>query len=297
MVDSSIEKTLPEGKFLAILFVDIDGSTKLYDVYGNEDARRFTADCIGGMNSAVGEEGGTVVKSLGDGIMCVFPTADAALRAATRIREDRKDQELTVHAGAHFGQVIEEGGDVFGDAVNVAARVAELAKAGEILVTEDTVMNLSPPLRGSTRWLDNTAVKGKQDPVGIYAVVADEDNATVITGGIDLAELGVCGLYLTFEGQEYSLQAPKTEFLIGRDPSCDLAVGGNYASRQHARIELTRGKFFLKDHSTNGTYVRQGSDELLFLKRDLVQLQMVGEISLGRVPEMAPDSLIRYRII
>ena len=61
--------------------------------------------------------------------------------------------------------------------------------------------------------------------------------------------------------------------------------------------DVARGKFFLKDHSTNGTYVRQGSDELLFLKRDLVQLQVVGEISLGRVPEMAPDSLIRYRII
>ena len=297
MIEGLVENTGGGGNFVAILFVDIDGSTKLYDVYGDQDAMRLSAECIDAMNATVGQEGGTVVKSLGDGIMCVFPTADAAFRAATKIRETNKNGNISVHAGAHFGPVIEEGGDIFGDTVNVAARVAELAKAGEILVTEDTVMNLSPPLRSSTRWLDSTPVKGKTQPVGIYAVVADEENATVITSAINLAAAIDSGMFLTFEGKEYSMKPPKTEFTIGRDPTCDIIVDGSYASRRHATIEAARGKFFLTDHSTNGTYVRQDSEGMVYLKRDMQQLQSRGEISLGRMPEMAPESVIKFRIV
>ncbi|CAM9652128.1 unnamed protein product, partial [Ectocarpus fasciculatus] len=155
---------------LTVLFADIDGSTKLYEAFGDETAHRLTAECLTVLDTQAGIAGGRVVKTSGDGVMCVFATPDEAFRAATLMRDAHKTGQVSIHAGFHFGPVIEDSGDFYGDTVNVAARVTDLAKAGEILITEDTVVRLSPLLRSSTRWLDKAAMKGKKDPVAIYEV-------------------------------------------------------------------------------------------------------------------------------
>jgi len=150
MNDGSSDSAAKSSQTLAVLFADIDGSTKLYETHGDETAAQ------------AGLAGGRTLKTSGDGVMCVFATPDEAFRAATLMRDAQKRTPVSIHAGFHFGPVIEYDGDFYGDTVNVAARVTDLAKAGEILVTEDTVVHLSPGLRAATRWLDKASVKGKK---------------------------------------------------------------------------------------------------------------------------------------
>ena len=123
---------------LAIVFADISGSTRLYETLGDAIARELVSQCLELMTVQITRFDGTVIKTIGDEIMCTFPTAERATESSMgmqeAITEDLPDinpnmpSTMTIRIGLHFGSVILEGGDVFGDAVNVAARMAGLAK-------------------------------------------------------------------------------------------------------------------------------------------------------------------------
>jgi class 3 adenylate cyclase len=123
------------------VFADICGSTSLYDELGDDLARHFTANCIKIMVREISLFKGTLIKTIGDEIMCTFPNAKLALNAACAMQNAVKNsganskQPLSIRIGFHYGFVICETNDVFGDTVNVAARVAGLAKADQILTT------------------------------------------------------------------------------------------------------------------------------------------------------------------
>jgi len=296
MSDETSDKAAKDGQNLAVLFADIDGSTRLYEIHGDETAHRLTAECLTVLDTQAGLAGGRTVKTSGDGLMCVFATPDEAFRAATLMRDAQKRTHLSIHAGFHFGPVIEHAGDFYGDTVNVASRVTDLAKAGEILVTEDTVVRLSPALRAATRWLDKASVKGKRDPVGVYMVVTEEENVTVIRSPLVLNdENEKPRLDLRYHEQTFTLEDPMPEFVVGRQDVCDLVIDSTYASRRHATIQAVRGKVFLKDHSTNGTYVRSADGEVVFVKREMVQLSGKGTIFIGREPELAEEDGIAFK--
>ena len=296
MNDVPADKEAKSSQNLAVLFADIDGSTKLYETHGDETAHRLTAQVLIQLDTQAGIAGGRTVKTSGDGVMCVFATPDAAFRAATLMRDAHKLTPVSIHAGFHFGPVIEYDGDFYGDTVNLAARIADLAKAGEILVTEDTVVRLSPTLRAATRWLDKTSVKGKKDPVGVYMVIAEEENMTVIRSPLLAAANGRLSLDLRYRDTTVTLEEPMAEFVLGRQDGCDLVIDSSYASRRHATIQAVRGKVFLKDHSTNGTYVRTAKGEVVFVKREMVQLSGSGAIFLGREPNLAEDDGIAFKM-
>ena len=163
----------PTHATLAILFVDVSGSTRLYETIGDEQALARVGRALA-MIARVSEDcGGRVVKTMGDGAMCVFETADAAMRASRLMLEKNDEQQdpgepgLGMHVGCHFGPVLESAGDVFGDTVNLAARVSGLAKVGQIITTADTAAKLSPELAARARKLHAMPVKGKQQAIMI----------------------------------------------------------------------------------------------------------------------------------
>jgi adenylate cyclase len=279
---------------MAVLFVDICGSTRLYSDVGNDRARHLVADCISRLRSVTLEQGGRVVQVMGDGMLCTFPTADAAFWATTAMRDIQKDLELGIHAGFHFGAVIAAGETIYGDAVNVAARVANLAKAGEIIITNDTVNSLSPSLREQTRLLGRVSVKGKPDPILAYAVVTDESDITAYHPRTDQTLVQTAALRLTYQERHVNLDARLLEFVLGRSPSCDLVVEDTYASRRHASIDCRRGKFFVLDHSTNGTYIGRADGEITLLRRETLQLEGTGFLSLGSNPKRDANHLIHF---
>lgn len=165
---------------LAILFADICGSTSLYDELGDDLARHFTANCIKTMVGEIAPHKGTLIKTIGDEIMCTFPTAELALKAAcamqNAVKDSREDskQPLSIRIGFHYGLVICEANDVFGDTVNVAARVAGVAKTDQILTTSAVYDKLPDELKRQTRQFTSINLKGKQEQCEIYWVLWKE---------------------------------------------------------------------------------------------------------------------------
>ena len=199
---------------------------------------------------------------------------------------------LAIRAGFHFGPAIEERGDFFGDAVNTAARMAGLAKGGQIITSGPTVDALSPLLREATRDLDAMAVKGKQDEIRIFEVIwQDSDDMTTMAVRDPQPVAHESTLTLRYGANTLTLGTAQPSASLGRDAANDLVVADKMASRVHCKIECRRGKFFLADQSTNGTYVTIEGDAEILLKREQLMLRGRGSISLGHTAR-APDAEI-----
>ena len=109
--------------------------------------------------------------------MAVFPDADQAAEAAAEMQARISEQpavgrvRLAIRVGFHFGPAIEVDGDVFGDSVNVAARMVALAKGEQVILSAPTVAALPPLLRARVRQIDSLTVKGKHDDIGIFELL------------------------------------------------------------------------------------------------------------------------------
>ena len=273
----------------AVLFVDISGSTRLYETLGDEQALARVGRSLALIARVCEDCGGKVIRTTGDGALCMFETADAALRAS-RLMQEKTDQQqepgepgLGIHIGCHFGPVLASGGDLYGDTVNLAARVAGLAKVGQIITTADTIDKLSPALADQARKLDRVPVKGKQEAVTIFEFLwQDSDDLTAYGTRPDYGL--AARIVLKYEGREWRFEGPG-DLSFGRDGACDVVVGDRKASRQHARIERRRDKFVLADHSSNGTWVWiAGEAENVVLRREELMLRASGLIGLGHSP-------------
>jgi len=132
--DGNGEEGMPTR--LAVAFTDIEGFTKFTASEGDDAASQLIADHYRQVGPVVRSRGGHVSKRLGDGLMLTFPSAEAAVLACLEM-VDIEPAPLRLRAGAHVGDVVAAGDEIVGHVVNVAARVAESAKGGEVLVTSD----------------------------------------------------------------------------------------------------------------------------------------------------------------
>ena len=285
---------------LAILFADVSGSTRLYETLGDAEARAIVERCLAVVAAACGEHGGQVIKTIGDEMMTTFASADLAARAARDIQNriavlrTGPGTPVSMHVGFHFGPVIANEGDVHGDAVNVAARMTELAKGGQIITTSQTVALLSVPLRAGTRDLDSLTIKGKQKDVGIYELLWQESAEELTT--LTPRRLArpqrvrlVHGTRMTELGEFTSV------FALGRDAANDLVIADRMASRMHAPIERRRDNFILVDHSSNGTYVRVDFEPEIMLRREEWRLRGHGFCSFGHPHEQDPTEVLEFQ--
>ena len=283
---------------LLVMFVDISGSTRLFSKYGNERALSLISTCINTLKSIIEQYNGTIVQTFGDGILCTFTSADAAFQAALDFCRTQHDQAVSIHAGLHYGSVIVQADSIYGDAVNIASRLADKAKKEEIILSENVVHRLSPQFQERTRPLRNRAfLKGKQEPMKLYKIIAEDVNgATALMSISDFPILRDIQLELAYRGQVFTLKELDSDFVLGRLDECDLVIQHEYASRHHATIDCKPGKFTLSDHSSNGSYVQDEQHKLIVLNRDSLQLYGNGLISLGIEPARNPEYTIEFRI-
>jgi class 3 adenylate cyclase len=272
---------------MAVLFADIAGSTKLYDTLGDAQAKTLIDECLGTMRDVVARYGGRVIKTIGDEVMCVLPDADSGHLAAADMQlriaalPVVSNVKRAIRVGFHVGPVIEESSDVFGDTVNMAARMAGLAKGMQIITTSATVERLSPALRSSTRQIAALSVKGKDDDIEVCEVIwQGGDDLTMATSSIK-ALTTQTELRVTHGARELVLDQANTTILLGRDAACQVVVADRMASRVHARIERRRDKFFLADQSTNGTFVTFAGEAEITLRREEMMLRGQGRIAFG----------------
>ena len=293
------------------MFADISGSTHLFEMLGDNEARALVADTLKLLTAVAEKHNGTLIKTIGDEIMCTFPEADNAARAAAEMQEtlqnrNNKQEEgpaVRVRIGLHYGDALWEAagkaGDVFGDAVNVAARMAAQAKGEQIITTRSTIDLLEADMRDNTRWMDRAAIKGKKEDIEIHEIIWQKEDVTqmmIPKMMHNVPKIPKISLHLSYRGRSVILNHNHAGLVLGRGKDCGLPINEKLASRQHVRIELRRNKFFIIDQSTNGTYVKLDNADDAFLRREEMAITTNGQISLGKSFAEGPAEIVDFRL-
>ncbi len=282
------------------MFADVVGSTQLYEKLGDHAALDCINQCISRMADITTLFDGMVINTIGDEIMCRFDTADNAVRAACRIHEVFNTEPIKHHnvilslrIGIHFGEIVRQEDNVFGDVVNVASRVANIAIAKQIITTQALIDELSESLVLKTREFDHIKIKGKQEPLKLFEVLWENRDITMIRSAVSSLHAKQ-NLQLVYKEQRKVLHYQSTTFSIGRHPGSDLIVEAELVSRLHAYCVYRRGKFILVDQSTNGTFVKSSDGQEIYLRREELPLIGSGVIGLGESTKVNNGQLIQY---
>jgi adenylate cyclase len=279
-----------------VLFADVSGSTKLYEQVGDAAAHAAIDGCVKLFSAVTEQHGGRVIKTIGDEVMAIFPSAAVAGKAAVEI-------QLAVHAmapvgkvrlgvriGMQHGPVVEREGDVFGDTVNLAARLTEMASRGQIITSLETAELLEPIQKMDCRSLYAIPVKGREREVGLCEVLwSDTEDATQLVAQRTTTVAGR-NLRIVYHGQTLLVSEERRSLVLGRDAAnADLVVPDRMASRTHCEIERRQGKFVVTDRSANGTYITIDGDTELVLRREEAMLRHHGVIALGQSRNTATE--------
>ena len=287
---------------MGVLFADVTGSTRLYATKGDARARRIIDECISTMLRVIPRFGGRLIKTIGDEVMCGFPSADEALMAASEMQSEVADNPpagypISIHIGLHFGPVLVEGEDVFGDTVNVASYLCAVAGADQILITEATERSLSIERKACVRPVFYAVLKGSERESTVYQVLWRSDTLELTDVNLQRrklipADLG--NMVLTYGDREVRIDHRNTSVTLGRGPQCGMQVREKFSSREHALIKVQRTHFYLVDQSINGTFVELESGEEVHVMRSDLLLDGAGRISLGRSFQQGPEHVIRF---
>jgi adenylate cyclase len=279
-----------------VLFADLRGSTALYETLGNTEATSVVTQSVALLARVVQNCDGTVVKTLGDGLMAMFAQPSSAVMAAdemhdqlerigTRPADSQPRPALKLQVGLALGEVIEMAGDYFGDAVNVAARLLDHAGDNETLVTSTVLDELEPAERSRFRSLDLLEAHRWGDTAAtLYGDILRAPEPE----GIRLVWLDLNRVY-----SPHSLPV-----VLGRSPQATYCIDDSRVSRSHARIDWHGGTFQLTDLSYNGTYVRfSGDSEVMALRRGACTLHGSGIIGLGSPPGDIASPSVRFEVM
>jgi class 3 adenylate cyclase len=171
-----------QRKKVAVLFADICGSTALYDQLGNETALNVITRTLNILTQEVAAHKGVLIKTIGDEIMCTFPSVAAATLAACAMHSALDaarpggEHPVYVRIGFHYGEVIHKASDVFGDTVNVAARVAAITRARQIMTTQTVIDSLPSGLADKVRPVTRAVFHGKQDSLAVFQILWGPEN-------------------------------------------------------------------------------------------------------------------------
>ncbi len=284
------------GVQATVVFADLTDSTNFFESLGNEKATQAMMRLTKWIGDVCEAHGGRLVKTLGDGVLTVFPRARDATFAMIEVQRGHHVRlanwpaalRMGIKAGIAHGDVVEVDGDCYGDAVNVASRLCDLAGPSQIWINASVVdaiensdglrfLSLGPiPLRGKTEVQALYRVEWEEDIVSDFvtqqAALAQMDRDVALTSRLHLTHLDAAR---TFSATDMPVH-------LGRADQAEIVVADPRVSRTHARIEWRNGSFVLSDQSSFGTWVRfAGSDTDVPLRREECPLHGSGEIALG----------------
>jgi hypothetical protein len=288
------------------MFADVAGSTAMYENMGDDLARERISKALNALISITRRHNGKLVKTIGDEILVYFNDIDMAVYAAKAIQETMEDDRspetigVSIRIGMQYGSAILESDDIFGDTVNVAARVASMAKARQILCTQEIAfMVKNAELSNNMRPYDRLRVKGRHEQLDVYLFSWEQEgdvtNMATASSFTNPARYEQAkNLTLEYQGKPHNIDTDTTSYILGRGKDCDLIILGDLISRYHSRIEHRRGKFIITDQSTNGTFVRTSEGQDIFLRREEFTLFASGYISLGKKVDPTDENVIHF---
>jgi adenylate cyclase len=252
-----------------VLFADVSGAA--------------ISHCIEHLRTAAESAGGRVVKLVGDEVMVLFATPDAAAKAAAKMHQCIEalpavaGAEPSLRVAFHSGPVIQVEKDVLGDTVKLAARLVAQAQRGQTLTSGQTAAQLSTGMRPFLRDLQRVALTDRSETIRLCEMLK-----TSLNGAARAQEAKARSMVrLAYDDQVVVCSRDKPRILIGRNRACDLVIGDKLASRQHCTLEARDDEFVLLDHSTNGTYITVEGEHEILLNDEGLALARHGWIAFG----------------
>ena len=301
--DQTIIEKLPE--LITVLFADISDSTKLYEEHGDEIARRDVAKCITLLTDVMTRFSGRLLKTIGDEIMCVFPSPTKLVLAASDMQMAVKKASeeghfttgsLHIKIGAHQGPGDEQETDVQGEASTIAQTIIKLAKADQILVSRDLFNDLPPELHVGSRYFDQFEAEGLNVVYDVIEITWEVSGLTMaVETRPEAPRVSHTRLILCYGDERIELGKDRAHVVLGRVDGNDLVVPTELTSRQHAEIKFRRGRFHLIDNSANGTVVETHTGKSERLRRESHVLNGSGRICLGGKPHDNPNGVLEFK--
>jgi class 3 adenylate cyclase len=280
-----------------VIFADLTGSTRVFEVMGNTRATETVTRLTQWIGKVCEACGGRVVKSLGDGVFAIFADGAAAVRATLELQRSHQKRlqtwpaplRMELQIGVVSGEVVEVDGDCYGDAVNLASRLSDLAGPGQIWATESVISQLH---EGEVRHrsLGPINIRGKNELPVIHRIDWQDEVTEFMTIPASLsttrgADSFFGQIELAWHDSRLMFRAKDLPIHLGRGEEAQFIVNDPRVSRLHARIEVRHGSCILVDISTYGTWVRfhdtAGVSSEIALRRNECVLHGSGEIGLG----------------
>ena len=299
-----------------ILFVDLTGSTAAYQAVDGAQVAAVISKVTAWVGRVCEAHAGRVIKFLGDGVLAQFDDSVAAVRAAIFMQRSHSERiqswpealRMPLKVGISTGVVVHLGEDTYGDTVNLASRLSDMAGAHSIWANEAVIERIraerqalaaqgadgEEDLLNAVRYrsLGMMRIRGLDQAQSVFQIEWNDDVSSdlitvrgTLTGSDKLVEASgtELGIALAWLGHTRVFSSEDMPVEIGRIPSCAFVVSDQRVSRQHARLEWINGAFVLTDTSSFGTWVRfvDAGDAEVQLRRNQCVLHSTGEIALG----------------
>ncbi|MFM1908264.1 MAG: hypothetical protein RLZZ591_1941 [Pseudomonadota bacterium] len=295
-----------------VIFTDLIGSTGVFESVGNSRATEAVLQLTQWISQVCSDHGGQVVKTLGDGVLALFPTGQLAVDAVVQMQRLHQSNiagmapelRMPIRIGVASGEVEMVGGDCFGDAVNVAARLSDLSGPHEIWANDLALSTAVERAGVRFRSLGTVQIRGRSELCSAYQLEWHTDlNTAFLTRqadlDTDLDSVDVLGgeIRLAWDEQVRTCRSFDLPLNLGRGTGMDVVLNDPRVSRQHARIEWRNGSIVLVDVSSFGSWVRfaGGGADVLLRRKDCV-LHGEGVICLGAPPGDGPVPAVRFSV-
>ncbi|MFT3776893.1 MAG: FHA domain-containing protein [Ottowia sp.] len=298
---------------ITLAFIDLTGSTAAYETLGNAQAAGVISKLTQWIGRVCEAHGGRVVKFLGDGVLATFPSAELAVEATVFMQQSHTERLLKWPAplrilrlkiGLASGQVVHMADDTYGDPVNLASRLSDMAGPDAIWADESLMMEVrarrsagqfatggTPAMLDGVRYrsLGMIRVRGMAQAHSVFQIEWNEELSSdlmTVQGVLHdtaTASDSQASIALAWLGTTRVLAAKDLPVVIGRIPDNGFVVSDQRVSRQHARIEWQDGAFVLTDLSSFGSWVRftEKPSSEVHLRRSQCILHSTGEVALG----------------
>jgi len=242
---------------LVVMFSDIQGSTAYFEKYGDAAGLLMVHRCNDTIRGLVEKHGGRVIKTIGDGTMATFPEPTSALEAAIEIQtalaelsaSAAEEQRVALRIGMHYGAGIVRTNDVFGDVVNTASRVESVAKAGQIVISEE----FYDQVRSSNftiRELGRFKLKGKTGERTLFQTIWNQSHGAPTDFGVHSPDLPPA------PSQFFRLQlvrkdgaASSPEYPVPSELAIELSNEGTLSLSQNFHSPSLCARVFVEDHA------------------------------------------------
>ena len=285
-----------QTKHLTILFADISKSSFIYERFGDHAAQEIVGTILNRLSDLTVKFEGKVIKTVGDAIIATFPSTDNSIEAAKSMQlamiDDCNPLQINIHIGVHRGPVVIDNKDIFGDAVNITARVVDYANPRQILATRAAIENLPKDSSHFTKYITKITAKNISGELELFEIIYEDQNTTMVIDSLKLSKAIYPSLYLMRGGQIIVVDVQKPLVSVGREDFNDIIIQYSWISRTHAYIENRNGLYMIKDKSTNGTFIYPQDADPIYVNKGEHPLSGKGVIIFGREKENKIDTAL-----